>query len=275
MINNDNKTKIFTAFKYITFIVVNRILLQYSINNETYFYLSQKNKTHRKYIIMSDLDSIVIETQADPDAAIIWLHGLGADGNDFAPIVEQLQLPSHLAIRFIFPHAPVRPITINQGYHMPGWYDISSLSIVDQEDATGIRESSAILTELCQEQEASGIDSSRIIVAGFSQGGAIALHCGCRYPRPLAGIMALSTYLALPDTLEDEISDYAGEIPVFMAHGRQDDVVNIEYGKQGLELLEANTIEVQWSEYDMGHAVCVEEIQHISQWISQQLAVDF
>ena len=275
MINNDNKTKIFTAFKYITFIVVNRILLQYSINNETYFYISQKNKTHRKYIIMSDLDSIVIETQADPDAAIIWLHGLGADGNDFAPIVEQLQLPSHFAIRFIFPHAPVRPITINQGYHMPGWYDISSLSIVDQEDAAGIRESSAILTELCQEQEASGIDSSRIIVAGFSQGGAIALHCGCRYPRPLAGIMALSTYLALPDTLEDEISDYASEIPVFMAHGRQDDVVNIEYGKQGLERLEANTIEVQWNDYDMGHAVCAEEIQHISQWLSQQLDVDF
>jgi phospholipase/carboxylesterase len=275
MINNDNKTKIFTAFKYITFIVVNRILLQYSINNETYFYISLKNKTHRKYFIMSDLDSIVIETQPDPDAAIIWLHGLGADGNDFVPIVEQLQLPSHFAIRFIFPHAPVRPITINQGYHMPGWYDISSLSIVDQEDAAGIRESSAILTELCQEQEASGIDSSRIIVAGFSQGGAIALHCGCRYPRPLAGIMALSTYLALPDTLEDEISDYASEIPVFMAHGRQDDVVNIEYGKQGLEQLEANTIEVQWNEYDMGHAVCVEEIQHISQWLSQQLAVDF
>ena len=152
---------------------------------------------------MSELDSIIIETQPHPDAAIIWLHGLGADGNDFVPIVEQLQLPSHLALRFIFPHAPVRPITINQGYQMPGWYDISSLSIVENEDEEGIKESSAILSELCQEQEANGIASSRIIVAGFSQGGAIALHCGCRYPRPLGGIIALSTYSALPVLLEE------------------------------------------------------------------------
>ncbi len=220
---------------------------------------------------MSELDSIIIETQPHPDAAIIWLHGLGADGNDFVPIVEQLQLPSHFAVRFIFPHAPVRPITINQGYQMPGWYDISSLSIVEEEDAAGIRESSAILSELCQEQEASGIASSRIIVAGFSQGGAIALHCGCRYPKTLGGIMALSTYLALPETLEEEISDQICEVPVFMAHGRQDDVVGYEYGKQSLELLEANNIEVQWNEYDMGHAVCTEEIQHIRQWLMQQL----
>lgn len=224
---------------------------------------------------MSDLDSIIIETQPEPDAAIIWLHGLGADGNDFVPIVEQLHLPSHLAIRFIFPHAPIRPITINQGYQMPGWYDISSLSIVDEEDEAGIRESSAILNELCQEQEASGISSNRIIVAGFSQGGAIALHCGCRYPRPLGGIMALSTYLAIPASLDDEISDHISEVPVFMAHGRQDDVVNYEYGKQGMEQLEAHDIEIQWSEYDMGHAVCLEEIQHISQWLAQQLSVDF
>jgi len=220
---------------------------------------------------MSELDSIIIETQPDPDAAIIWLHGLGADGNDFVPIVDQLQLPSHFAVRFIFPHAPVRPITINQGYHMPGWYDISSLSIVEKEDAAGIKESSAILDELVQEQEANGISSDRIIVAGFSQGGAIALYSGCRYPKPLGGIMALSTYLALPETLEEEISDYASEIPVFMAHGRQDDVIAYEYGKQGLEQLESNNIEVQWNEYDMGHAVCIEEIQHIRQWLMQQL----
>lgn len=220
---------------------------------------------------MSELDSIIIETQPHPDAAIIWLHGLGADGNDFVPIIEQLQLPSHLAVRFIFPHAPVRPITINQGYQMPGWYDISSLSIVEGEDEAGIRESSAILKELCLEQEASGIDSSRIIIAGFSQGGAIALHCGCRYPRQLGGIMALSTYLALPDTLEEEISDHITEIPIFMAHGRQDDVVDYEYGKQCLEQLESYDIEVQWNEYDMGHAVCLEEIQHIRQWLTEQL----
>ena len=220
---------------------------------------------------MSELDSIIIETDDQPNAAIIWLHGLGADGNDFVPIIDQLQLPSHLSVRFIFPHAPIRPITINQGYPMPGWYDISSMSIVEQEDETGIKESSAILRQLCEDQQAQGIETGRIIVAGFSQGGAIALHCGFRYPGQLAGIMALSTYLPLPDQLDDEISEYAPEIPVFMAHGRQDDVVAYEYGKQSMELLESNNIEVQWHEYDMGHAVCMEEIQHIRQWLIDTL----
>jgi len=221
--------------------------------------------------IMSELDSIIVETREQPDAAVIWLHGLGADGNDFLPIVEQLQLPSHLAIRFIFPHAPMRPITINQGYQMPGWYDISSLSIVDSEDEAGIRESSAILKQLCEEQEADGISAGRIVVAGFSQGGAIALHCGIRYPKPLAGIMALSTYLALPDTLDDEISETAIDTPIFMAHGRQDEVVAFEYGRQSMERLEAKDIEVLWHEYDMGHAVCLEEINHIRHWLTDIL----
>lgn len=216
---------------------------------------------------MSELDSIIIETQTDPDTAIIWLHGLGADGNDFVPIVEQLQIPSHMAIRFIFPHAPVRPITINQGYQMPGWYDISSQSIVDEEDEYGIKESSTILKQLCEEQEAKGISSGNIVIAGFSQGGAVALHCGCRYPRPLAGIIALSTYIALPDTLADEISDSVTETPVFMAHGRQDEVVAYEHGLHGKELLDEHNIDVHWHEYDMGHAVCGEEIQHIRQWL--------
>jgi phospholipase/carboxylesterase len=217
---------------------------------------------------MSELDSIIIETNEHPDAAIIWLHGLGADGNDFVPIVDQLQLPSHYAIRFIFPNAPLRPITINQGYQMPGWYDISSLSIVDQEDEAGIKESSEILRQLCESQEADGIESSRIILAGFSQGGAIALHCGCRYPRPLAGIMALSTYMPLPDQLPDEISEAVTETTLFMAHGRQDDVVAYDHGKQSMALLESYNIEILWHEYDMGHAVCIEEIQHIRQWLT-------
>jgi len=220
---------------------------------------------------MSQLDAITIETREQPDAAIIWLHGLGADGNDFVPIVDQLQLPSHYDIRFIFPNAPLRPITINQGYQMPGWYDISSLSIVDQEDEAGIKESSEILKQLCESQEADGIESSRIIVAGFSQGGAIALHCGCRYPRQLAGIMALSTYMPLPDQLTDEISDTVSETTIFMAHGRQDDVVAYDYGIKSMELLAANNIEVLWHEYDMGHAVCIEEIQHIRQWYTDVL----
>jgi phospholipase/carboxylesterase len=220
---------------------------------------------------MSELDAITIETGEQPDAAVIWLHGLGADGNDFVPIVEQLALPSHYAIRFIFPNAPLRPITINQGYQMPGWYDISSLSIVEQEDEAGIKDSSAILKQLIESQEAAGIDAGRIVIAGFSQGGAIALHCGCRYPRPLAGIMALSTYMPLPASLEDEISETVQETPVFMAHGRQDEVVAYDYGKQSMQQLEACDIEVHWHEYDMGHAVCQEEIQHICQWLTETL----
>ncbi len=220
---------------------------------------------------MSELESIIIETNPQADAAVIWLHGLGADGNDFVPIVEQLQLPSHYAIRFIFPHAPMRPITINQGYQMPGWYDISSLSMVEGEDEAGIKESSAILKQLCEEQEEKGIASERIVVAGFSQGGAVALHCGCRYPKPLAGIMALSTYLPLAEALSDEISESMAETPVFMAHGRQDDVVSYEYGKSSMEQLQNCDIDVNWHEYDMGHAVCMEEISHIRQWLTEIL----
>lgn len=220
---------------------------------------------------MSELESIIIETNEEPDAAIIWLHGLGADGNDFVPIIDQLQLPSDLAVRFIFPNAPMRPITINQGYQMPGWYDVSSHSIVEEEDEAGIRESSAILKQICEEQEAKGIDSSRIILAGFSQGGAIALHCGCRYPKPLAGIMALSTYLALPDQLDDEISECITETPIFMAHGRDDDVIAYEHGIHSRDILEGHEIEISWQEYDMGHSVCLEEISHIRQWLMDQL----
>ena len=220
---------------------------------------------------MSELESIIIETNKKPNAAIIWLHGLGADGNDFVPIIDQLQLPSDLAVRFIFPNAPMRPITINQGYQMPGWYDVSSHSIVEEEDEAGIRESSAILKQICEEQETKGIDSSRIVIAGFSQGGAIALHCGCRYPRPLAGIMALSTYLALPDRLDDEISECITETPIFMAHGRDDDVIAYEHGIRSRDLLENHEVEILWQEYDMGHSVCLEEISHIRQWLMDQL----
>lgn len=220
---------------------------------------------------MSELDSIIIETQEQPDAAVIWLHGLGADGNDFVPIIEQLHLPAHFAVRFIFPHAPIRPITINQGYQIPGWYDISSLSIVEQEDNEGINESSAILKRLCEEQESSGITASRIVLAGFSQGGAIALHCGCRYPRTLAGIMALSTYLPLPDTLAEEITVNSAKTPVFMAHGIQDEVVACQYGKHSKTLLQANNFEVHWHEYNMGHSVCMEEISDIRQWLTEIL----
>ena len=220
---------------------------------------------------MSELESIVLEPEEPATAAVIWLHGLGADGNDFVPIVDQLQLPSHSAIRFIFPHAPVRPITINQNYPMPGWYDIRSLDDFADEDEAGIKESSAILQQLCETQEADGIASSRIVIAGFSQGGAIALHCGMRFPRPLAGIMALSTYLPLADTLPDEINEDVVEVPVFMAHGRQDEVITYDVAEQSKETLIGHNVDIQWHEYDMGHAVCPDEIRDIRQWLSQVL----
>lgn len=220
---------------------------------------------------MPELDCIILETGHQPDTAVIWLHGLGADGNDFVPIIEQLQLPERLSIRFVFPNAPVRPITINQGYQMPGWYDISSLNMLDKEDETGIEQSSAQLKQLCEKQENAGITSDRIVLAGFSQGGAIALHCGTRYAKPLAGIMALSTYLPLADKLSGEISACAHETPVFMAQGRQDDVVAYQYAKRSMAQLQAQKMTVLWHEYDMGHAVCAEEIIHISQWLTQVL----
>jgi phospholipase/carboxylesterase len=224
-----------------------------------------------KPVNMSAADPVVIETGNRPDAAVILLHGLGADGNDFVPIVEQLQLAGDYAIRFIFPHAPLRPISINQGYRMPGWYDIRSLSFGEQEDVAGILESSNHLKQLCGQQQALGIPADRIILAGFSQGGAIALHCGCRYPHTLAGIMALSTYVPLADTLADEKSDNATKSPVFMAHGRQDDIVAFHYGKHSMTLLRENNFVVDWHEYDMGHSVCMEEIRHIRQWLTRLL----
>lgn len=221
---------------------------------------------------MPKLETIELETGENPDAAVIWLHGLGADGNDFVPIVQQLNLPADLAIRFIFPNAPIRPITINQGVEMPGWYDITSLSIVDAEDIAGIRESSVAIHRLCESQEEQGVGSTRIILAGFSQGGAIALHCGLHYPRPLAGIMALSAYL--PQSAVLDTSDTAANraVPVFMAHGQQDDVVAPDYGKQSCERLQNAGYKVSWHEYPMAHSVCMEEIQDIKNWLLNCLA---
>ena len=216
---------------------------------------------------MPKLEAIELETGKTPDAAVIWLHGLGANGNDFVPIVQQLNLPADLAIRFIFPHAPIRPITINQGYEMPGWYDISSMSIVGREDVEGIRESSKAIRQLCEHQEARGINSSRIILAGFSQGGAIALHCGLHYPRPLGGIMALSTYLPQCAALNTDDTATNRAVSVFMAHGLQDDVVAPVYGKQSCERLQNAGYKVLWHEYLMAHSVCNEEVADINDWL--------
>ena len=221
-----------------------------------------------------DLAPIILETQPDKpaSAAVIWLHGLGADGSDFVPVVPELKLPESVNIRFVFPHAPVRPITINQGYHMRGWYDITSLDIANRDDDEGIRQSAQIMSQLCDEQIASGIAANRIIFAGFSQGGAIALFAGLRYPQKLAGIMALSTYLPLGDTLAQEASAENRDTPIFMAHGLNDDIVAYEFGIRSCSRLKQQNYPVQWSDYPMAHSVSIEEIRDIGNWITETLS---
>lgn len=227
---------------------------------------------------MSDDKPIILQTgpddSSDADAAVIWLHGLGADGSDFVPIVSELILPAGLNIRFVFPHAPVRPITINQGYRMRGWYDITSLDIANRDDEAGIIESSNILTRLCDEQLAQGIAAEHIIVAGFSQGGAIALYAGLRYPSALGGIMALSTYLPMQHRLQLEATAANRDTPVFMAHGQHDDVVALQFGQQTCTLLQQQGYRLQWHDYAMAHSVCMEEISDISDWLGYVLAQD-
>lgn len=227
---------------------------------------------------MSDNNPIILQTGAndssEADAVVIWLHGLGADGRDFVPIVSELKLPAAINIRFIFPHAPVRPITINQGYRMRGWYDVSSLDIASRDDEAGIVESSHILTRLCDEQVAQGVAAERIIVAGFSQGGAIALYAGLRYAQTLGGIMALSTYLPMQQHLQHEVTEANRNTPVFMAHGLHDDIVALQFGQKTRTLLQQLGYRLQWHEYAMGHSVCMEEISDISDWLNSILAKD-
>lgn len=221
---------------------------------------------------MQSLKTLQIETQENPDSAVIWLHGLGANGNDFAPIIPQLDLPDRLAIRFIFPHAPLRPITINQGYEMPGWYDVVSHDIVSGEDEQGIVQTSQTISQMCQQQEALGITSNRIILAGFSQGGAIALHCGTRYPNPLAGIMALSTYLPLQASLSREAHSANKKTDIFMAHGSQDDVVATQFGQRSYQVLKDAGYPIHWHEYAMPHSLCPEETTDIGLWLANRLS---
>ncbi len=222
---------------------------------------------------MSELPAIVVETAAQVDAAVIWLHGLGADGHDFLPIVQQLQLPASAAIRFLFPHAPVRPISINQGMSMRGWYDLYGLTADAPQDRDGIENSSQRLAALVQQQMAQGIDSRRIILAGFSQGGAVALHCGLRIGVHLNAVMALSTYLCLAEDYPAALGPYARQTPVFMAHGRQDEVLDYSLGRHSADRLIDMQIEVDWREYDMPHSVCGEEVGDIRQWLLHRLSI--
>ena len=220
---------------------------------------------------MSEPATVEIESGPNPTFSVIWLHGLGADGHDFEPIVPELRLPDSPAVRFVFPHAPVQPVTINGGMSMRSWYDILTLDRDGPVDETGIRASGELLDALLQHEQSRGIDAANIVVAGFSQGGAIALHAALRYPHKLAGLMALSTYLPLTDYFNDEVLNNTAtvnqDLSIFMAHGSFDPVVPMILGQSSADLLQESGYDVEWHDYPMAHAVCAEEIDDIRNWL--------
>jgi phospholipase/carboxylesterase len=210
------------------------------------------------------LETIEVQTGAPPTAAVIWLHGLGADGHDFEPIVPELGLQK--AVRFVFPHAPIRPVTINMGMRMRAWYDILQLG-GGPEDEAGIRASQSLLEDLISREKKRGIAASKIVLAGFSQGGAIALQTALRHPERLAGILALSTYLPLAGFLEKEKHPINADLPIFMAHGSYDDMIPMRRAEQSRDFLEQLGYGVQWHTYAMPHSVCPEEIADIADFL--------
>ena len=216
------------------------------------------------------LETIEIESGSRSDAAVIWLHGLGADGHDFEPVVPELRLPARLSVRFVFPHAPVRPVTINMGTPMRAWYDILQLG-GGQEDEAGIRASQELLAGLIEREASRGVAPHRVVLAGFSQGGAIVLQAGLRSTQRLAGLLALSTYLPLAATLEAERSAANREVAIFMAHGAQDPMIPIERAQGSREALERLGYRVEWRQYPMPHSVCAEEISDIGGWLVRVL----
>ena len=212
------------------------------------------------------MEAVEIETGSPPQAAVIWLHGLGADGHDFEPIVPELRLAK--PVRFVFPHAPIRPVTINQGMRMRAWYDIFQFGGGAEDDA-GIRAPQRLVEGLIAKEKKEGLPAEKIVVAGFSQGGAIALQTALRYPERLAGVLALSCYLPLAASLQDEQSPANRGIPIFMAHGLYDDIVPLRRAAESRKLLEAAGYPVEWHEYPMPHSVCAEEIADIAAFLAR------
>lgn len=213
----------------------------------------------------SILPHISLEIGKSPKHSIIWLHGLGADGEDFVPLAEEMNLP--VAIRYIFPHAPKQPVTINGGFIMRSWYDIAEARIDARQDETGIRASQTEIEKIIAQEKARGVAACNIFLAGFSQGGAIALHTGLRQTERLGGILALSTYLPLHERFTTEASHEAKDTPIFMAHGRSDPVVPYALGKASRDLLQQQGYQIDWHEYGMQHSVCQEEVGDIERWI--------
>lgn len=219
---------------------------------------------------MSAIDTHIIEATGQHQATVIWLHGLGADGFDFAPVVPELKFINKEQVKFIFPHAPVRPITINNGFPMRGWYDILSLDPDNfTHDIEGIRASSKQVIDLVEAEIATGIDPSKILLAGFSQGGAIALFSGLTGPHPIAGILALSTYLPSEEIVI--LEKHHHNVPILMIHGSEDAVIRLEYAKQSAEALTKMQCDIEFAVYPMAHTLCAEEVHQIANWIQTKL----
>jgi phospholipase/carboxylesterase len=216
------------------------------------------------------LETVEIETGPGPSACIVWLHGLGADGNDFVPVVDELDLPA-APIRFVFPHAPMMPVTINGGMVMRAWYDVLSADLERRPDERGVRASQRLVETLLEREKARGIPAGRIVLAGFSQGGAIALQAGLRHPEALAGVMALSCYVPLAATLGAERSDASRGVPILLAHGIHDEIVPVGAGRRSRDLLAGLGYDVEWHEYAMPHSVCMEEIGDLGAWLRRVL----
>ena len=217
------------------------------------------------------LETVELETAPTPRASIIWLHGLGADGHDFEPIVPELRLPPTIAIRFVFPHAPMRAVTINGGAVMRAWYDVVAAGGDRREVETGVRESQRRIEALIDRERERGVSDASIVLAGFSQGGAMALHTGLRHGKRLAGLMALSCFLPLAEAVASEADPANRQTPIFMAHGRHDPLIPLARGRQAHDLLAAQGYRITWHEYPMPHSVCAEEVDDISGWLRDTL----
>lgn len=216
-------------------------------------------------------NSVEVETGPQPTGSVIWMHGLGADGHDFEPIVPELVHRGERPLRFVFPHAPVRPVTLNRGYPMRAWYDIISIERRAEQDEEGIRDSYATIQALIRCENERGIPTDRIVLAGFSQGGAMALYGGVRYPEKLAGIMGLSCYLLLEARFAAERVRANQSTPIFLGHGTQDPVVSPTMGEEARRTLEASGYSVEWHAYPMPHSVCPQEVADIAAWLRRVL----
>jgi len=218
------------------------------------------------------LDYLEINPNSAAKASVIWLHGLGASADDFMSIVPQLKLPEELAVRFIFPQAPTLPVTINNGYEMPAWYDVYGFDRTSKQDELGIRRSESQLAQLIAAEINRGIPSQHIVLAGFSQGGAIALHTALRYQQPLAGVMVLSSYLPIAEFIAEEKSEANAKLPIFIAHGDKDPILPLIAAELTREYLAAHHYPIEWNIYSMTHQVCYEEIKDIRAWLQKILA---